>query len=339
MNATTKTLRVQRSFRQAQSVRALLDHPPQAIAVAVSGGPDSMALFFLLQNILTTDTQIHALTFDHDLRADSAAEAEQVGAWLADWPHVHHHILKWTGPKPDSAVMEGARDARYGKIARWCARNGVTQLWLGHHQTDQAETFLFRLAKGSGLDGLCLMSEYQPYADTDMMLVRPLLNLGKAEIEAFCDEKEIPYIRDPSNVNMKFARARLRQSLPVLEAEGLSEDRLAGTARRLGRAREALDFYTNKVMQKAVVCEAQQASIKMKALLDAPEEIRLRVIRHVLLAMEGGGYGPRLDRLESLLDDFFAGLAQGPGHAKRFTLGGYLFSYNRKEDAFLIVRQ
>lgn len=321
-------------------MRLLLARPPHAIAVAVSGGPDSMALLHLLSQLVAqqkkkTKTEIHALTFDHGLRAESADEARQVGAWVAGWPQVTHHILKWTGAKPGNAIMEGARDARYGKLSNWCRKHAVNELWLGHHATDQAETFLFRLAKGSGLDGLCVMGERQPYADTPMLLVRPLLSLDKSSIESYCDDMGIPYVRDPSNQDLKYARSRLRQSLPVLENEGLSEARLAATARRLTRARDALDFYAGKIMRNAVTINKDDAVIKMAALRNAPAEMRIRVIRRVTDEMGAGKYGPRLDRLEMLVDDFFADLDQ----AKRFTLGGFLFSYDRKKDGFSIHRQ
>ncbi len=332
--------RIFKAIKETQSVRQLLARPPRAIAVAVSGGPDSMALLHLLSALVSQQkkkvkTEIHALTFDHGLRTESQTEARQVGEWIVDWPHITHHILKWTGAKPDSGIMEGARDARYAKLYTWCQKNGVHELWLGHHATDQAETFLFRLAKGSGLDGLCVMGERQSYADTAMVLVRPLLSLDKASIENYCEDVPIPFVRDPSNQDLKYARSRLRQSLPVLEAEGLSEARLAGTARRLTRARDALDFYADKIMRNAVVVNQDDAIVKMSALRNAPAEMRVRVIRRIAAEMGAGGYGPRLDRLEILVDAFFADLDQ----AKRFTLGGFLFSYDRKKDAFVMRRQ
>ena len=312
--------------------------PAPAIAVAVSGGPDSMALLYLLSQHAAAKRkklEIHALTFDHDLRAESAGEARQVGAWVKDWPHVTHHILKWKGQKPESALMESARNARYGQIQKWCVKQGISELWLGHHQTDQVETFLFRLAKGSGLDGLGAMAERQPYSEGGIDLVRPLLELSKKAIAEFCDARKIPYISDPTNSNMKYARARLRHALPALEAEGLTEDRLAKTIRRIDRAREALDFYTDKIIRQAAAIEENHATIKMRALMGAPEEMRIRVVRRVLERMGEGGYGPRLDRLEELLGRFFADIDQ----AKRFSLGRFLFSHDRKQDLFVIRRE
>lgn len=334
--------RVFRNFKATASVRHFLARAPHAIAVALSGGPDSMALLYMLSQLVAqqkqkTKTRIHALIVDHGLRPESGAEAQDVKDSVASWPHVTAHILKWTGTKPDTGIMEGARDARYGRLYQWCKKSGIEELWLGHHATDQAETFLFRLAKGSGLDGLSVMGERRAYADTDLMLVRPLLALDKADIEDYCTVLDIPFVRDPSNQDLKYARARLRQSLPVLEEEGLSAARLATTARRLAQAREALDFYADKIIRSAAQIEPDEARVKIRALINAPAEMRVRVIRRLLGHLESGkgGYGPRLDRLEDLLESFFMDL----GQAKRFTLGGYLFSHDKKTGMFVIRRQ
>lgn len=299
------------------------------VAVAVSGGPDSMALLHMLSDI--GGVRIQALTVDHGLRAESAREAKEVGAWVSGWPNVEHHILKWTGSKPKDALMERAREARYRLMHRYCARHGIPQLWLAHQRTDQAETFLFRLAKGSGVDGLGAMAEQQVYKD-DLTLVRPLLNVSKSELEAYCLKHKIPFVTDPTNVNGKFARTRLRQSLPALEAEGLTEKRLAVTAKRMQRAREALDFYARKLVSSAVVYKKGKAEVDVRALMRVPMEIRIRAVRQVLAEMGGDGYGPRLERLEELLEGFFADVRS----AKRFTLGGFLFSHDRKRGALVI---
>lgn len=292
-----------------------------------------MALLAMLSRALSKQNiSIHALTVDHGLRADSAREANEVGAWIAGWPNVEHHILKWIGAKPKESVMERAREARYRLMQRYCARHKITQLWLAHQQTDQAETFLFRLAKGSGVDGLGGMAEQQTYKDTDLILVRPLLTVSKSELEGYCRKHKIPHVTDPTNSDVKYARSRLRRSLPALEDEGLSEKRLALTAKRMQRAREALDFYTGKLLDTAVTYKKGKAEIDVKALMRAPMDIRIRAVRQALATLGHRGYGPRLERLEELLEGFFA----DTDYAKRFTLGGFLFSHDKKHGLFII---
>ncbi|HEY8190451.1 MAG TPA: tRNA lysidine(34) synthetase TilS, partial [Micavibrio sp.] len=327
-----------RRFNDSSPVQALLENPPDSIAVAVSGGPDSMALLYLLSglsHIRGKAIKIHALTVDHALRPESAKEASKVGKWIAGWSNVTHHTLKWRGQKPDKAIMEKARDMRYGLLQKWCQEHDIDQLWVAHHETDQIETFLFRLAKGSGLDGLAGMEFISLYRKTGLALMRPLLECSKAMIEEFCAVRNIPFVKDPTNKDLAYARTRLRQSLPVLEAEGLSEKRIAATARRMGRARDALDFYAGKLLRKAVKFKKGTASIDMTALGDAPLDIRIRLVRKILAELGEDGYGPRLapleDRLEVLFGDF--------EKAKKFTLGNYLFSPDRKKALLTIAQE
>lgn len=317
----------------------LFKKTPAAIAVAVSGGPDSVALLHMLSACFAAQKKkphIHALTVDHGLRPESAAEARQVGTWVAGWPLVTHHILPWKGRKPGSAIQERAREKRYELMAAYCAGQGIHHLFLAHHQTDQAETFLFRLAKGSGLDGLGGMADAVPYKDTNLVLLRPLLARSKADLEAYCARHNISFASDSSNENRDYARVRLRQSLPVLEAEGLSEKRLAATAARMQRARQALDFYAGKLRRAAVTMGRDKAAIRLSSLRAAPEEIRLRVVRQVIAELGADGYGPRLERLEVLLKECFEDDRAG---VKRFTLGGFLFALDRKRGDFSIARE
>jgi tRNA(Ile)-lysidine synthase len=259
-----------------------------------------MALLHLMMQAFPK-TEIDAVTFDHGLRINSAAEAKKVGRFVAGWPRVTHHILTWSGKKPQSAIMEAAREARYRALTKFCTGHGVDQIWLGHHAGDQAETFFFRLAKGSGLDGLGGMAEV---SQGNVALMRPLLGFSKEEILAYCKAQDIPFVRDPSNTNKNFARPRLRSILPHLAEEGMTEARLTRTMARLRRAREALDFYALRLMEDAVQVTKEQAVLDYESFAAAPEEIRLRALRHVIAGFgkgeKGGTYGPRLDRLEDL---------------------------------------
>lgn len=291
-----------------------------------------MALLYLLSHYSKVKT-IYALTIDHGLRKEAAQEAKQVGEWVSKWPKVEHRIIKWTGPKPKTAIMENARAARYRLMQKFCDGHGVKKLFLGHNQTDQAETFLFRLAKGSGVDGLGAMRVEQPLEGTGLILMRPMLNISKPELQAFCDSHKIPHVQDPTNRNMDYARARLRQSLPVLEEEGLSVKRLARTAKRLSAARDALDHYAEKLLCTGMVEERGRIVFSLSSLKRAPMEIRIRAIRRSLSLLETDAYGPRLERLEDLLEQVFANL----GAAKRFTLGGFIFSPDVKRGRFTIA--
>jgi tRNA(Ile)-lysidine synthase len=297
--------------------------PPEMLAVAVSGGPDSMALCRVLSlwSAANGDIPVHAFTIDHGLRAESEHEARQVGQWLAAWPNVSHRIITLDLAGTDSRVMETARRARYEALAAACRDAGAKFLFLAHHRDDQAETFLFRLAKGSGLDGLAGMEAMSAY-DDNLTLARPFLTAGKDELIAFCEAQGIPFVNDPTNENPDYARPRLRAARAALEAEGLSAKRLAVTAARMGRARAALDHCAQKLFAESLKRKTDDGYIfSWEQLAAAPAEIRLRVLLRAMaeLAEDDTGYGPRRENLEDLEADLFS----APPFRRR-TLGGVI---------------
>lgn len=298
------------------------DAPGGRLAVAVSGGPDSMALLWLLSRAAADGNfNLFAYTVDHGLRPESAAEAQAVQDWVKNWPRVSHKILRWEGGKPEARLLEEARAARYALIAAAMADEGLTHLAVAHHRDDQAETVLMRLAKGSGLDGLAGMGAAQ--AMGDIILLRPLLDVSKEELIVTCDANNIPYVNDPTNENEDYLRPRLRAARDVLEQEGLSAKRLALTARRLARAREALEILAQDLYRRAIREKRDDGFIfDLQTLCAAPEELVLRVM---LRAMEelrpGESYGPRMERAEILMER----ILQDEGF-KGATLGGCIFA-------------
>lgn len=204
------------------------------IAVAVSGGPDSMALLHLLRSITKNIT---ALTIDHGLRAESVAEASAVAAWCKK-QKIEHHILKWRGKKPESKLHETARIARYELLQEFCRKHHILHLALAHHADDQAETVLQRIAKASGPQGLAAMQihGFLPH----LHLWRPLLTHPKSELVAYCEQYKIPFARDPSNENPKYARSRLRGAKGALSAEGMTTQNLNLFAQKQRAAAQAL---------------------------------------------------------------------------------------------------
>jgi len=276
-------------------------------AVGVSGGADSLALCLLAhQWARSVGGAVVALSVDHGLRAESAAEALQVAAWLTPYG-IAHHILRWNGEKPSSGIQAAAREARYALMRDWCAAKGLLYLLLAHHQDDQAETFLLRLARGSGVDGLAAMAPRTAHAE--ITLLRPLLDVPHARLVATLRAKGQPWIEDPSNASPAFQRARLRQKMPALAQEGLGGGCLAATARRLRRARHALDCATNELMVRAVTLDHHGfAWLTMADVRRAPDEIALRLIARLCRTLGGALYPPRLDRLERLYGELLAGL-------------------------------
>jgi tRNA(Ile)-lysidine synthase len=300
-----------------------------AVAVGVSGGPDSMALAWLLKDwAAAQDIFLHLITVDHGLRSESAAEARMVRDAVKDWPNTTHVILRWGGDKPGARVLEEARTARYALMRDYCAAQNISYLFIAHHQDDQAETFLMRLAKGSGLDGLAGMKVEQDMAS--LVLVRPLLSVSKSELVAFCDQYDIPYVRDPTNDKTDYMRPRLRAARAVLEEEGMSAKRLATTAMRLARARAALETYAGDAYT-ACVCSRSDVAISfhVSALKKYPEDIVLRVLLRAMgdVRVSATSYPPRLEKVEGV-----AGMFMRDALEKTTTLGGCLFVPDAKND-------
>ncbi len=199
------------------------------IAAAVSGGADSLALAVLLHDwARPLGGHITALTVDHGLRPEAAAEARFVARTLEPLG-LAHQTLRWRGAKPGANISAAARRARYDLLSRRCEQRGLLHLALGHHLDDQAETFLLRLGRGSGLDGLAAMA---PIVELPgLRLLRPLLGLPKVRLEATLRARGLDWIEDPTNRDPAQARARLRQLLPGLALEGLTAARRARIAR------------------------------------------------------------------------------------------------------------
>lgn len=269
------------------------------LAVAVSGGGDSMALALLAADwVRGRAGGMTALTVDHGLRPESAAEAVQVGRWLAA-RGIEHRVLTWPGPHPATGVQAAAREARYRLLTQWCKEAGVLHLLLAHHAEDQAETFLLRLERGSGLDGLAAMSAV---VETEAVrLLRPVLGISRRALRAVLAAHGQPWIDDPANLDRRFARTRVRALLTALEDAGLPALRVAATAAGLGRARAAAEAATATLL--AGCCAADPAGfarLDPYVLAAAPAEIGQRVLARVLHAIGGRAYAPATEHIERL---------------------------------------
>lgn len=308
------------------------------VAVAVSGGPDSMALCRSLLDYLDIhkrNTTVHLFTVNHNLRDEAQAEAEMVGRAFADFSQARHHILQWDHcGDVDSRLQERARNARYDLISKAMSEHGLAHLFLGHHQDDQVETFLFRLAKGSGLDGLACMVPRQKRGD--ITLCRPFLDIPKSACVDFCDDHKIPYAQDRSNDDPSYARVRLRHSFSVLEEEGFDGKRLSRLTRRMARATEALDVVSNKVYHEYIIFNDVSCIVfNFKALKNNPEEVFFRVLKKAVYTLAGReGYGLRMERFERLCEHFYT-----TDPPQKQTMGGVIFSVSDDRAEIIIEKE
>ncbi len=276
------------------------------IAVATSGGCDSMALSLLLkkwcddQNIKLT-----ALSVDHGLRDGSKAEVDQVAIWMAAH-NINHKILNWTGDKPNSNIQGEARKARYGLMGNYCADQNIKHLFLAHHQQDQAETFLLRLFRGSGVDGLSAMQKiadfpYQNSTKDYPKIYRPLLDVSKEYLQEIMKEAGQAWIEDPSNEDPVYSRIKVRQLLKSSQIEGLNSQRLSATATRMRRVRSLLDQLSEQgELDYVKYHEFGFAVLNSDFADNLHEEISLRILREIVRKISADQYGPRLTKLETL---------------------------------------
>ena len=275
--------------------------PGTRFGVAVSGGPDSLALLLLAAS--ARPGEFEAATVDHGLRPESAAEAKMV-ADLCEEMDVPHAILaiEWDLP-PASAIQEQARAVRYGALAAWMHDRDIGALLTAHHLDDQAETLVMRLNRGSGVRGLAGMrrkSKVPGYPD--LSLLRPLLSWRRTELERICSEAGVEPVSDPSNLDDRFERVRIRRALAA--ADWLDPEALARSAENLGWSDEALDWATGQVWAGFVELGDDEIVYRDPG---APREILRRIVAQAIAQLGKEGEpddvrGRELDRLLSALE-------------------------------------
>ena len=308
----------------------------EVVALAVSGGPDSLALLYLAARwraLADSSTILVAMTVDHRMRAQSRAEAEFV-AQHARKLGIAHTILTWEGEKPVTGKARAAREARYGLLARACQkiepRSSIRPraLVTAHTRDDQAETLLMRLARGSGVTGLAGMRPRRRLQGADPIdLVRPLLDVPKVRLEATLKAVGVRWIEDPTNSDLAYERPRIRSTAGDRAELGLRDEALALAAHRLARADEALDDAT-QALNRAIVRQepGSIASIDREGFAAAPCELQVRLLSLLLSAYGGCSPPAQLREVEALVDRL-AFPARNEGG--RWTLGGCVVACTR----------
>jgi tRNA(Ile)-lysidine synthase len=305
------------------------------LILAVSGGADSMALMHLAARWLARKRdgrpEMLVVTIDHGLRPESAREA----AWVAQQAKklgLSHETLTWKGEKPRSGIQEAAREARYRLLderSRVLAGGRRCAVVTAHHREDQAETFLMRLARGSGLDGLCGMPRARALRRREggPGILRPLLGVPKSRLLATLTAHGVSWIEDPSNERTEFERVRIRRALSELEKLGVTAERISESVSRLQRAREALESAVAD-FERGVGLEINRgayACFDRKSFLMGPLELRVRLMARLLEAFGGQAALPRLSKIEALVAKIEVAGWRGS------TLGGCVVARQRGE--------
>jgi tRNA(Ile)-lysidine synthase len=274
---------------------------------------------------LKAGPKLIAVTVDHGLRKEAAQEARVVKK-LAARLRIPHATLRWSGAKPLRGVPAGAREARYALLARAARKSGAVYILTAHTRDDQAETFMMRLSRGSGLAGLAAMARRSVRGD--VAIVRPFLDVPKARLIATLDKAKIAFVDDPTNRDEAFARPRWRRLMLELAKEGVDARKIVRLTARLARANAALEQVTDRAEQALVQRDGKRQTLGVDVFLSLPDEIRLRLLQR---AINRVGYeGPaELGKVEALLDELTDALARKAQRSFRRTLAGALVGIGR----------
>ena len=297
-----------------------------ALVLAVSGGPDSIALMWLMarwRRAMSRGPKLIAVTVDHGLRPEAAREAREVKR-LARTLELPHRTLHWRGEKPKTGLPVAAREARYRLLAEAARHADASHILTAHTRDDQAETLLMRLLRGSGITGLAAMKRMS--ARDGAVLARPLLDVPKARLIATLENAKIGYADDPTNRDTAFTRPRLRALLPALAAEGGDARALARLATRLARANAAVEVLTDGAERylalkgKGALHDERNGIVFDAAAFAAlPEEIRLRLLMRGIdrFGHEGPAELGKLETLLGQLDRSLTEFARGQAGKRR----------------------
>jgi tRNA(Ile)-lysidine synthase len=310
------------------------------LVLAVSGGPDSIALMWLAARwraALSRGPDLLAVTVDHGLRPESAREAREVKR-LARTLGVRHRTMRWSGEKPKSGVPAAARAARYHLLATVARQSGASHILTAHTRDDQAETLLMRLLRGSGIGGLAAMARESEREG--VLLARPFLNISKSQLIATLEKARIGYAEDPTNRDLSFTRPRIRNLIEGLGAEGGDARNLARLASRLARANAAIEVLVDGAARylalrdrgagssAALGTRSPNTSFDGAAFAAMPEEIRLRLLLRAInrIGHEGPAELGKVEILLAVLDRALRTASEKPQPRLKQTLAGAIVS-------------
>lgn len=286
--------------------------PPAAIGVAVSGGSDSLALLCLAADWARANgVALHAATVDHGLRSEAQDEARHVAA-ICHELGLPHEILIWADRSGTGNLQAEARKARYALLAGWARDHDLGEVLVGHTIDDQAETFLIRLARKSGVEGLASMDAR--FERDGQLFGRPLLTATRESLRDNLRNRGVDWCEDASNADPVYDRVRARRALGHLGPLGLTAETLAAVTDNLASARDALDQFTRASARDCCNVDRGDVLFQCNAFFALPDEITHRLLGSALQWISGSQYPPRADAIATLRASLQAG--------KAMTLGG-----------------
>ncbi len=297
--------------------------------VAVSGGPDSMALSFLSQQLVNKKKRrIYFVLVDHGIRKNSDKEATKIRKLLKKIGINLKVILN--KKKINSNIQKNARDLRYNLLIKFCKKNKIKSILTAHHKDDQIETFLIRLSRGSGVEGLSSMSQSTKLKH-GIKLVRPFLEFKKDELKYISKKAFKETIKDPSNENKKFLRTNIRELIRLLENKGLNFDQIIRSIQNISSTKEAINFYVNRSLSQFVKFKKRETIIDLKMFKKEPKEVKFKIINKIVKNRTLSYYPPRSQKVLNLISRFES------KNPKKCTLGGCIFE--RRKNLLHVTRE
>ena len=288
--------------------------------VAISGGPDSLALA-ALSNIFSHKKKFKFffVLIDHGIRKNSSKEASEVKKLLKKHS-IQLKIIK-NNKKIFKNFQKSARDIRYKLLSDYCKKNNAKSLLVAHHQDDQVETFLIRLSRGSGIEGLSSMSERTKL--NNINLIRPFLDFNKQQLIYISKKIFGKVLKDPSNKNKKFLRTNIRELKATLEKKGLDFNRIIRSINNISTTKDAINFYVMRSIKKFVIFKKKETIIKLNLFRQEPDEIKFRVINAIIQKRTNSYYPPKSKKVLNLIKGFMS------NKVKKWTLGGCIFEIKK----------
>ena len=297
--------------------------------VGISGGPDSLALASIT-NLINKENnyKFYFAIVDHGIRNNSGNEAQKVKKILKS-RKINITILK-NKIKITNNIQKKAREVRYNLLGNFCKKKNAKSLVVAHHQDDQVETFLIRLSRGSGVEGLSSMKEMTSL-NNGIRLIRPLLDFRKSELTRIAKREFGKTINDPSNKNKKFLRTNIRDLKKDLVNKGINIEKITRSIKNLALTKEAIDFYVAKSIKKFVSFQKKTTILNLVKFKKEPQEIRFRIINNIVKKRSNSYYPPRSKKVLNLIDGFQT------NRIKKCTLGGCIFE--RKKSLLYVSKE
>ena len=326
----TKNLNVTRPdhLNICQKVKSILKKYKNnnTFVVAVSGGSDSLALVSIIKNLMQENKyKFFFAIVDHNLRKNSAAEALSVKRFLSKYD-INLTILK-NKKKIDKNIQKNAREIRYNLLEKFCKKKKAKSLIVAHHQDDQVETFLMRLSRGSGVEGLSSMNEITTLKQ-GTSLIRPLLDFKKNELISITKHTFNKFFKDPSNKNRKFLRTNIRELKKNLEKKGIDIEKIVRSIKNIASTKDAINFYVERSIKKYITFKGKLTILNLEKFRQEPKEIKFKIVNKIIKKTTNSYYPPRSKKVLNLIDGFQR------NRIKKLTLGGCIFE---RKNRFLFV--